>query len=90
MLGLEIKRDRAGEELTDILCAMSVLTDNSDRLHMVRKWIGGSETSRNTDGNSGLLITRRTLNAFLRSRGNVAVYTGIFPIARDEAGLRLS
>jgi hypothetical protein len=33
-------------------------------------------------------MTRRTdINAFCVSGGKVAVYTGIFPIARDEAGL---
>ncbi len=49
--------------------------------------IARSPTSRASNGSSPSSTTPKTVNAFALPGGKVAVYTGLFPVAQDEAGL---
>ena len=68
----------------------SVLTDNSDALHMVRKVgerIARAANKPEYRWEFRAINNSEDINAFCVPGGKVAVDTGIFPIVRDEAGL---
>jgi predicted Zn-dependent protease len=67
-----------------------VLADNSDALRIVRKVgerIARAANKPEYRWEFRLINEPETINAFCVPGGKVAVYTGIFPVARDEAGL---
>lgn len=90
MLVSESNEIESGEEAYRHIMRDSVLTDNSDALHMVRKVgerIARAANKPEYRWEFRVINNSEDINAFCVPGGKVAVYTGIFPIARDEAGL---
>ena len=90
MLVSESNEIESGEEAYRHIMRDSVLTDNSDALHMVRKVgerIARAANKPEYRWEFRAINNSEDINAFCVPGGKVAVCTGIFPIARDEAGL---
>ena len=90
MLVSESNEIESGEEAYRHIMRDSVLTDNSDALQMVRKVgerIARAANKPEYRWEFRVINDSEDINAFCVPGGKVAVYTGIFPIARDEAGL---
>jgi predicted Zn-dependent protease len=68
----------------------SVLSDNSEALRLVRKVgerIARAANKPEYNWEFRVINDPDNINAFCVPGGKVAVYTGIFPVAKDEAGL---
>jgi len=90
MLVSESSEIESGEEAYRHIMRDSVLTDNSDALRIVRKVgerIARAANKPEYRWEFRVINDPESINAFCVPGGKVAVYTGIFPVARDEAGL---
>jgi predicted Zn-dependent protease len=90
MLVSESSEMESGEEAYRHIMRDSVLADNSDALRIVRKLgerIARAANKPEYRWEFRLINDPESINAFCVPGGKVAVYTGIFPVARDEAGL---
>src|SRR5712692_878269 len=80
----------SGEQAYRHILRDSVLSDNSEALRLVRKVrerIARAANKAEYKWDFRVINDPENVNAFCVPGGKVAVYTGIFPIARDEAGL---
>ncbi len=80
----------AGEQAYRHILRDSVLSDNSEALRLVRKVgerIARAANKAEYKWDFRVINDPENVNAFCAPGGKVAVYTGIFPIAQDEAGL---
>ena len=90
MLVSESNEIESGEEAYREIMRDSVLADNSDALRIVRKVgerIARAANKPEYRWEFRVINDPADINAFCVPGGKVAVYTGIFPVARDEAGL---
>ena len=90
MLVSESSEITSGEQAYTQITRDSVLSDNAEALRIVRRV--GERIARAADKPEyrwefRVINDPDTVNAFCVPGGKVAVYTGIFPIAKDEAGL---
>ena len=90
MLVSESQEISMGEEAYRHELRSSVLSNNPEALRIVRKV--GERIARAADKSDyrwefRVIDDPEMVNAFAIPGGKVAVYTGIFPVARDEAGL---
>src|SRR3989337_595904 len=90
MLVSESQEAASGEQAYRHILRDSVLSENSEALRIVRR--GGERIARVADKPEyrwefRMINDPESINAFAVPGGKVAVFTGIFPIARDEAGL---
>jgi predicted Zn-dependent protease len=90
MLVPESNEIASGEQAYQQISRDSVLTDNAEALRILRR-VGEriARVANKPDYRWEFRIINDpdNINAFCVPGGKVAVYTGIFPIARDEAGL---
>jgi metalloendopeptidase OMA1, mitochondrial len=90
MLVSESDEIGSGEQAYRQIMRDSVLSDNSETMRIVRR-VGEriARAANKPDYNWEFRVINdpETINAFCVPGGKVAVYTGIFPIAKDEAGL---
>jgi len=80
----------SGEQAYRHILRDSVLSDNSEALRLVRKVgerIARAANKAEYKWDFRVINDPENVNAFCAPGGKVAVYTGIFPIAQDEAGL---
>lgn len=90
MLVSESNEIESGDEAYRLILRDSVVTDNSDALRIVRKVgerIAQAANKPEYRWEFRVINDPENINAFCVPGGKVAVYTGIFPIAKDEAGL---
>jgi predicted Zn-dependent protease len=90
MLVSESNEIESGEEAYRDIMRDSVLADNSDALRIVRKVgerIARAANKPEYRWEFRVINDPEDINAFCVPGGKVAVYTGIFPVAKDEAGL---
>ena len=90
MLVSESNEMESGEEAYRHIMRDSVLADNPDALRIVRKVgerIARAANKPEYRWEFRVINDPEDINAFCVPGGKVAVYTGIFPIAQDEAGL---
>jgi metalloendopeptidase OMA1, mitochondrial len=90
MLVSESNEIESGEQAYRLILRDSVLADNSDALRVVRKVgqsIARAANKPEYRWEFRVINDPENINAFCVPGGQVAVYTGIFPVARDEAGL---
>jgi metalloendopeptidase OMA1, mitochondrial len=90
MLVSESSELESGEQAYRYILRDSVLSDNSEALRVVSKV--GEKIARAANKPEyrwqfRVINDPESVNAFCVPGGKVAVYTGIFPVARDEAGL---
>jgi Zn-dependent protease with chaperone function len=90
MLVSESSEVESGEQAYRYILRDSVLSDNSGALRVVNKV--GEKIARAAEKTEyrwqfRVINDPESVNAFCVPGGKVAVYTGIFPVARDEAGL---
>jgi predicted Zn-dependent protease len=90
MLVSESSELESGEQAYRYILRDSVLSDNSEALRIVSKV--GEKIARAANKPEyrwqfRVINDPESVNAFCVPGGKVAVYTGIFPVARDEAGL---
>ena len=90
MLVSESNEMESGEDAYRHIMRDSVLADNPDALRIVRKVgerIARAANKPEYGWEFRVINDPEDINAFCVPGGKVAVYTGIFPIAQDEAGL---
>ncbi len=90
MLVSESNEITSGEQAYDQIMRDSVLSDNSEALRILRRVgerIARAANKPEYRWEFRVINDPETVNAFCVPGGKVAVYTGIFPIAKDEAGL---
>ena len=90
MLVPESNEIASGEQAYRQISRDSVLTDNSQALRIVRRVgerIARAANKPDYRWEFRIINDPDNVNAFCVPGGKVAVYTGIFPIAKDEAGL---
>jgi predicted Zn-dependent protease len=90
MLVSESNEIESGEQAYRLILRDSVLADDSNALRIVRKVgerIARAANKPEYRWEFRVVNDPETINAFCVPGGKVAVYTGIFPAARDEAGL---
>ena len=90
MLVSESQETALGEEAYRHILRDSVLSNNSEALRIVRKVgerIAWAANKSDYKWEFKVINDPEMINAFAVPGGKVAVYTGIFPVARDEAGL---
>jgi predicted Zn-dependent protease len=90
MLVPESNEIASGEQAYHQIMRDSVLSDNSEALRLVRKVgerIARAANKPEYRWEFRVINDPDNVNAFCVPGGKVAVYTGIFPIAKDEAGL---
>jgi metalloendopeptidase OMA1, mitochondrial len=90
MLVSEGQEVASGEQAYRHILRDSVLSEDSETLRIVRRV--GERIARAADKpeyhwDFRMINDPEMINAFCVPGGKVAVYTGIFPVARDEAGL---
>jgi predicted Zn-dependent protease len=90
MLVSESQEVASGEQAYRHILRDSVLSEDSEALQIVRRV--GERIARAADKPEyrwefRMINDPEMINAFAVPGGKVAVYTGIFPVARDEAGL---
>jgi metalloendopeptidase OMA1, mitochondrial len=90
MLVSEGQEVASGEQAYRQILRDSVLSEDSEALRIVRRV--GERIARAADKpeyrwDFRMINDPEMINAFCVPGGKVAVYTGIFPVARDEAGL---
>ena len=90
MLVPESNEIASGEQAYQQISRDSVLTDNSEAMRIVRRVgerIARAANKPDYRWEFRIINDPDNVNAFCVPGGKVAVYTGIFPIAKDEAGL---
>jgi len=90
MLVSESNEITSGEQAYDQIMRDSVLSDNSEALRILRRVgerIARAANKPEYRWEFRVINDPETVNAFCVPGGKVAVYTGLFPIAKDEAGL---
>src|SRR5207249_10021714 len=90
MLVSESNEITSGEQAYDQIMRDSVLSDNSEALRILRRVgerIARAANKPEYRWEFRIINDPETVNAFCVPGGKVAVHTGIFPIAKDEAGL---
>ena len=90
MLVPESNEIASGEQAYQQISRDSVLTDNSKAMRIVRRVGEGIARAANKPDyrwEFRIINDPDNVNAFCVPGGKVAVYTGIFPIAKDEGGL---
>jgi metalloendopeptidase OMA1, mitochondrial len=90
MLVSESNEVTAGEQAYDQIIRDNVLSDNSEAVRIVRKVgerIARAANKPDYRWEFRVINDPETVNAFCVPGGKVAVYTGIFAVAKDEAGL---
>lgn len=90
MLVSESNEIESGEQAYQLILRDSVLAESSDALRIVRKVgerIARAANKPEYRWEFRVINDPENINAFCVPGGKVAVYTGIFPVARDEAGL---
>ncbi len=90
MLVSESDEIGSGEQAYRQIMRDSVLSDNSETMRIVRRVgerIARAANKPDYNWEFRVINDSETINAFCVPGGKVAVYTGIFPIAKDEAGL---
>ncbi len=90
MLVSETNEMESGEQAYRLILRDSVVTNNPDALRIVRKVgerIAQAANKPEYRWEFRIINDPETINAFCVPGGKVAVYTGIFPVAKDEAGL---
>ena len=90
MLVSESQEVASGEQAYRHILRDSVLSEDSESLRIVRRV--GERIARAAEKPAyrwdfRMINDPESVNAFAVPGGKVAVYTGIFPVARDEAGL---
>ncbi len=90
MLVPESNEIASGEQAYQQITRDSVLTNNSEALLIVRRVgerIARAANKPDYRWDFRVINDPENVNAFCVPGGKVAVYTGIFPVAKDEAGL---
>jgi metalloendopeptidase OMA1, mitochondrial len=90
MLVPEANEIGSGEQAYRYIMRDSVLSDNAEALRIVRRVgerIARAANKPEYSWEFRVINDPDQINAFCVPGGKVAVYTGIFPIAKDEAGL---
>jgi len=90
MLVSENQEVTSGQQAYRQILRDSVLTNDAETLRIVRtvgERIAQAANKPDYKWDFRVINDPETVNAFCVPGGKVAVYTGIFPIARDEAGL---
>ena len=90
MLVSESNEMESGDQAYRLILRDSVVTDNTEALRIVRKVgerIARAANKPEYRWEFRVINDPENINAFCVPGGKVAVYTGIFPMAKDEAGL---